>query len=67
MDKVLSPVVLACLAPLVFTIIIYMVERRSWKLRNGLSVLVSALSFALIASQYKLIASGEVIRIKPIM
>ena len=63
MDKVLHPIVLACLVPLVFSALIYMVERRSWRLRNGLSVVASALSFVLVVSQYKLISSGEVIRI----
>lgn len=59
MNGLSQTIVLAALVPLVFAIIIYMVEKRSWKLRNGLSVLASLTSFVLVITNYNRIAAGE--------
>ena len=61
MHGLYHPVVLAAIVPLMLAIVICLVERRSWKLRNGLSVLASLASFILVLSQYKRILAGETI------
>lgn len=46
---------LPILVPLFLAIVIYAVERRSWQLRNGLSVLAALASFLLVAQHYNAI------------
>ena len=64
MDKFLNPGVLAWVIPLILAVVIYLVERRSWKLRNGLSVFASAVSFLLVISQYSKVRGGETLLVE---
>ena len=64
MQGLFHPAVLAALVPLMFALVIYLVEKRSWRLRNGLSVLASLVSFALVISHYKRIMTGETILVE---
>lgn len=64
MHGLYQPVVLAAIVPLMLAMVIYLVEKRSWKLRNGLSVLASLASFILVLSQYKRILAGETILVE---
>ncbi|HHX73613.1 MAG TPA: monovalent cation/H+ antiporter subunit D family protein [Firmicutes bacterium] len=50
--------------PLVMTFVILAVERRSEKLRNGLSVAASAITFLSVAALYPLITGGEIIQLQ---
>ena len=49
------------LLPLVGTGLIYVVEQRSWKWRNGLTVIVSALTCVMVAAMYPYIARGQLL------
>jgi len=64
MHGLFQAAVLAALVPLMFALAIYLVEKHSWKLRNGLSVLASLASFVLVISHYKRIMAGETILVK---
>lgn len=56
--------VMAALVPLVLALVIYAVERRSWKLRNGLSVFAAFASFVLVLQSYKAIMAGDTVIIE---
>jgi len=47
--------------PLFFALVIYVVERRSWKLRNGLSVIGSVITLLLVLAMYPSVAAGLIV------
>ena len=59
MSLLLQSPVLAVIIPLLFFVVIYMVERRSWRLRNALAVLAPLASFVFLASNYSRVLAGE--------
>lgn len=64
MQAIHTTPVMAALVPLVLAMIIYAVERRSWKLRNGLSVFAAFASFVLVLQSYRGIMAGDTIIIE---
>ncbi|MBS3937888.1 MAG: monovalent cation/H+ antiporter subunit D family protein [Peptococcaceae bacterium] len=51
--------VLAVIIPMVLFAVIYLVERRSWRLRNALAVLAPLISFLLLLGSYPQVIAGE--------
>jgi len=64
MNLLLQSPVLAVVIPLLFFVVIYMVERRSWRLRNALAVLAPLASFVLLASNYTRVLAGETVLVE---
>lgn len=56
--------VLAIIIPLVLFAVIYLVERRSWRLRNALAVLAPLGSFLLLLSNYPRVIAGDFVFIE---
>ena len=61
MDRFLNPMALAVFMPLLMAVAIYVLEQRSWRIRNGLAVASAAVSFVLLASYLGDVRSGATI------
>jgi len=64
MQSFLQAPVLAVVIPILLFVVIYLVERRSWRLRNALAVLAPLTSFLLLLSEYAMVIGGEYILIE---
>jgi len=53
--------VLAVVIPLVGTLVIYLVEYRSWRLRNALSAVTAAITLIVVLDMYPAIRAGKII------
>ena len=61
MDRFLNPMALAVFLPLLLAVAIYILEQRSWRIRNGLAVASAGISFILLATYLGDVRSGAVI------